>query len=125
MLKTDITRRDFTAASVMTLLAGVAITITGCEEDKNPANPDPTPSPTATPVGDKTGTISANHGHTAVVTAAQITAAGAVALDIKGTADHTHTLELTVAEVAQIGGGTRVAKNSTTTASHDHTVTFN
>jgi hypothetical protein len=61
----------------------------------------------------------------ATVTAAQITAAGAVSLDIRGQADHPHTVSLTAAEVTQIGAGTRVSKNSTTDFSHDHTVTFN
>jgi hypothetical protein len=69
--------------------------------------------------------VSANHGHVATVTGAQITAGGSVLLDIRGSADHPHTLSLTAAEVAQIGAGARVSKASSTDASHDHTVTFN
>jgi hypothetical protein len=129
MAMKDLSRREFTAASVMALLAGVTVTVSGCSSSYNPSgpNPNPSPSPTPTPVagGDKNGVISANHGHVATVTAAQITAAGAVSLDIHGTADHTHTVELTAAEVQQIGVGTRVAKTSTTNSSHEHTVTFN
>ena len=129
MMKRDFSRREFTAASVMALLAGVTVTLSGCGGGNNPGSPNPNPSPTPTPTppasADKVGAVSANHGHQATVTAAQITAAGAVSLDIHGMADHTHTVELTGAEVQQIGAGTRVAKTSTTNVSHDHTVTFN
>ena len=125
MSKTDLSRREFTAASVMALLAGVTVTISasGCGSGYSTApSPNPTPTPAA---GDKAGVVSANHGHVAVVTAAQITAAGSVMLDIKGTADHTHSVELTAAEVQGIGSGTKVSKTSSNTLSHDHTVTFN
>jgi len=129
MMKRDFSRREFTAASVMALLAGVTVTLSGCGGGSNPGSPNPNPSPTPTPAppasGDKVGAVSANHGHQATVTAAQITAAGAVSLDIHGMADHAHTVELSAAEVQQIGAGTRVAKPSTTNLSHDHTVTFN
>jgi hypothetical protein len=129
MTKRDIGRREFTAASVMALLAGVTVTVSGCGGSYNPGSPNPNPSPTPTPTptasGDKSGAISANHGHVATVMAAEITAAGAVSLDIHGQADHTHSLELTAQEVQQIGAGMRVAKNCSTNLSHDHTVTFN
>lgn len=129
MMMRDFSRREFTAASVMALLAGVTVTLSGCGGGSNPGSPDPNPSPTPTPAppasGDKVGAISANHGHMATVTGAQITLAGAVSLDIHGTADHTHTVELTATEIQQIGAGTRVAKTTTTNSSHDHTVTFN
>jgi hypothetical protein len=125
MSKTDLSRREFTAASVMALLAGVTVTISasGCGSGYSTApSPNPTPTPAA---GDKSGVVSDNHGHIAVVTAAQITAAGAVSLDIRGNADHTHTVVLSAGEVQQIGAGAKVAKSSSNTLSHDHTVTFN
>lgn len=126
MIQRDFSRREFTAASVMALLAGVTVTISGCGSN-SPSSPSPTPTPTPPPAtsGDKVGVVSANHGHSATITAAQVTAAGAVSLDIHGTADHTHTVELSANEIVQIGAGTKVAKLSTTTSSHDHTVTFN
>ena len=117
----DVDRREFTTASIMAMLAGVTITISGCGSD-TPAKPA-TPSPS--PVTDVNGTISANHGHTAVITGAQLTTGNAVALSIQGTASHTHTVELSAAEIVQIRGGTRVAKDSTNNNGHMHTVTFN
>jgi hypothetical protein len=111
-----ITRREFTLESALAMLAGVTITIS-CGDD------DPT-TPTS-PDGGVSGSVSANHGHVATITSAQITAAGALSLDIRGTADHTHTVTLTADEVRQIGAAQRVAKTSTTDGGHSHTVTFN
>ena len=114
----QLSRRQFTRESVLAMLAGVAITITGCGDDDD----DPT-GPTSS--GDFTGTISANHGHVATVTSADITAANAVSLNIRGQADHTHTVALTAAQIAQIGNRQQVVVTSTTDNAHQHTVTFN
>jgi hypothetical protein len=130
MLEKVVGRRQFTLASAMAVLSGVAITITsacgGSGSPAAPSTPAPTPAPTPTPAAaDKTGAISDNHGHSAVITGAQLTAGGALALDIRGTATHTHTVELSAAEITSIAANQRVAKSSTTTNGHDHTVTFN
>ena len=66
-----------------------------------------------------------NHGHTATITNADITAGGDVALDITGSANHPHTVSLSAAQVMQIGAGTRVSVASTNDAGHSHIVTFN
>ena len=85
-------RREFTREAVIAILSAATITIADCGGGGS-SNPSPSPSPTPTP-GDVTGTVSANHGHTAVVTAAQITAANEVSLDIRGSATHPHTVGL-------------------------------
>ncbi len=118
----ELSRREFTVESLMALFAGVAITVsaTACGgDDDDGVGPD----------GSRTGSISANHGHSATVTSVQINAGNAVTLTLAGS-DHTHTVDLTGAEVVQIGNGARVSKTSTSNASagfgtHDHTVTFN
>ena len=114
-------RREFTSASILALLSGIAITITGCDND-SPTEPDQS--------GNRSGTITANHGHQAVVTAAQITAGNQVTLDIRGTADHPHTVVVSMADVVAIGNGQRrsfvsTRDNSAAFGQHDHTVTFN
>jgi len=115
-----ISRREFTRESVLAMLAGVAITISGCGGDNNDSPTGPTTS------GNVNGTVSANHGHIATVTAAEITAGGALAaLDIRGNADHPHTVSLTAAQVTQIGNRQQVVVTSTTDNAHQHTVTFN
>jgi len=121
-----IDRREFTAAAVMALLSGVAITVSGCGGGGGGAGPSG-PSGGATPPasGDRVGTVSANHGHQAVLRAAQITAANAVTLDIRGSADHPHSLELSADQVRAVGNGQRVSKSSSVDDAHSHTVTFN
>jgi hypothetical protein len=116
-------RREFTLQWAMAILSGVTITITGCGSDDNPTSPTPTG-------GDVTGSISANHGHTAVITAAELTTGNALVLQIRGTATHPHTVELSAAEITQIAARQRVAKTSSADNSpdaglHSHVVTFN
>ena len=119
-----LTRREFTRESVLALLGGVVITITGCGSDSSSSPTNPTP-----PVGGGvSGAISANHGHVAFVSDAQINAANGVSLDISGSAGHAHTIDLTGAELTQIGNGQRVVKTSTVSqvmGTHSHNVTFN
>jgi hypothetical protein len=149
---TRLDRREFTAEAVLAMLSGVVVTITACggsgpstptpQPTPTPAptpqptptpqatptpnpEPTPTPAPTPTPMADKLGTVSANHGHIARITGAELTAAGAVVLDIHGTADHTHSVSLSAAEVVSIAANTQVSKVSSTDSSHNHTVTFN
>jgi len=124
-------RREFTAASAMAVLSGVAITVTGCGGSDSsgsspttpttPAAPAPAPAPSA----DTVGTVSSNHGHSAVIGAARLASPVEVSLDITGTSSHPHTVMLSAEDVQQIAGGTRVSRESSTDASHSHTVTFN
>jgi hypothetical protein len=119
-------RRTFTLEAALAILSGVTITISGCGGGykNNPTTPS-TPAPTPTPTGDKVGSISANHGHVAIITGAQLTAGGAINLDIQGTASHTHSVSLSGVEIASIAANNKVAKESTNNSGHSHTVTFN
>ena len=112
-----LSRREFSRESVLAMLAGVTITITGCGDDDPPTGPSGG--------SDVNGSISANHGHVATVRGADITAGGAVSLNIMGQADHPHTVALTAAQVVQIGNRQQVVVTSTTDNAHQHTVTFN
>ena len=115
----SVTRREFTLEAALAILAGcvIAVTETGCGSDSNPG-----PSPM--PVGDVTGTISANHGHKAVISSAQITAGNAVTLNIQEAADHPHTVAVSQANLATLNGRQPVTITSSTDASHSHSVTF-
>jgi hypothetical protein len=121
----SLTRREFTLESALAILSGVAITITGCGGgSSNPAGPSNNPPPT-TGSGDKVGEISNNHGHTAVITAAQLAAGGALVVQLTLGSGHTHTASLSAAEITSIAANQTVSKQSTTADSHEHTVTFN
>ena len=116
-------RREFTLQSAMAILSAATITISGCGGGSSPA---PSPSPNPNPGGGNvSGTVDANHGHTASISAATLTAGNAIDLDIRGGADHPHTVSLSAAEVMSIGARQRVSKVSTNDQGHSHTVTFN
>lgn len=110
-------RREFTLRAVTAMFGGVTITLSGCGGDG-------LTQPSYTDAG---GTVEFNHGHTVVVTAAQLSAGGELTLDIQGTGSHPHQVVLTAAEVVAIRERRRVSKDSTRnpTGSHAHTVTFN
>jgi hypothetical protein len=113
-----IDRREFTRAALMSMLAGVSVTVWGC--GSNPSSPS----------NGRTGDVVGNHGHQAVITNAQLTGNNAITLDIRGSADHPHSVELTVAELNQISAGQRLGKTSSTDPSasvgtHNHLVQFN
>ena len=114
-------RREFTVQAALAMLSGVVITISGCGgsgSDGGPTNPNPAS-------GDMVGTISANHGHSAVITGAELTSGNALLLSIKGTSTHDHIVSLSAAEITTIANRQRVSKESNVTESHSHTVTFN
>ena len=125
-------RREFTLRAALAVLGGATISVSGCREgvttsgaEVGPAPSPPPPTPTPTPVADKTGVFYANHGHTAVISAAVLVAGDAIRLNIRGTANHPHTLELSAEEIAAIAAGHRVAKESSEEKAHTHYITFN
>jgi hypothetical protein len=120
-LEVRVDRRDFTVAALLAMLGGVSITLSACGGGASPAGPS---APAPQPLADKSGSISNNHGHVAVITGAQLTAADTVALNLQGTASHTHMLELSADEVRQIRDGQTFTKQCTG-SSHTHMVTFN
>lgn len=114
-----IPRREFTLQAALTLLSGVIITVSdGCgSSNKTPTSP-------SQPVGDITGDISANHGHTATIRAAEITAGNEISLDIRGNATHPHTVVVSQSDMRDLQNRRTVSKTSSTDNAHSHTVTF-
>ena len=92
--RASLTRREFTLEAALALLAGCVITIS----DACGGSTSPTPV-TSGPPADVTGVIADNHGHSGVITGAQITAGNAVTLSIQGTAVHSHTVSITQADL--------------------------
>jgi len=119
-----LSRREFTLESALAMLAGVVITVSGCDSDR-PSSPTPSGGGGGGTSTGVNGDVSANHGHVATITGAQITAAGALSLNIMGNATHPHTVSLSASQVQQIGARQRVMVTSTIDGGHDHTVTFN
>ena len=67
--------------------------------------------------------ISANHGHTAIITVNQLSES-MLTLDIQGGSTHPHTVALSMANLQAIAAGTRVSAESSSDGGHSHTVTF-
>jgi hypothetical protein len=111
-------RRKFLSFAAASVAVGALIALQGCNSGSS-GSTTPTPA-----VGDKSGAISSNHGHSITLTAAQQQAGAAVTLTTTG-ADHTHTVGLRDTEVATIAAGTRFSVVSSVTAGHSHTITFN
>jgi hypothetical protein len=118
-------RREFTVAAALAALSGVMITISGCGGSGGGSPTAPSTPPPSSATGDKTAVIGSNHGHTGVITAAQLSAGGALTLNIRGTSDHPHTVVLSAAEISSIAANQRVSKESSTDDGHSHSVTFN
>lgn len=119
-------RREFTLAAALAMLSGVTITVASCGGGGSGGSPSAPSNPTpSTAPGDEAGSISANHGHTAVITAAQLAAGAALSVELTAGQGHTHTVSLTAGEVTQIAGGQRVSKASSSDDAHSHLVTFN
>lgn len=119
-------RREFTRLSVLSMLSGVVVTISGCGGGSSGGGSPTTPTPTPAAGGDKAAAIGSNHGHTAVITSVQLTAGNGVSVTLTpGLPAHIHVVNLSAAEVVSIRDGARVAKVSSNDDAHDHTVTFN
>ena len=114
-------RREFTLNAALAILAGCVITVSDIACGSSPA------APAVVPPADITGNIANNHTapHSVVITGAQITAGTAlVALDIHGTATHTHTVSISQTDLASLKNKQPITTTSTTDASHSHAVTF-
>jgi hypothetical protein len=122
-----VTRREFTLAACVAILTGAAITVTGCGGSySSPAGPSGGGGGTGTGgSGDKQGAISANHGHTATITGAELSAGNAVTIQLTIGDGHTHTLDLSANQVMSIAANQRISQNSSVDAGHSHSVTFN
>lgn len=111
-----LTGRKFTRESMLAILVTVLVTVTGCTSYEM--------GPSA-PLGDREGVVSSNHGHRAIVTAAQLNSNSTVTIDMRYQATHNHTLTLSPTDLGSIAENARVSKTSSTDEGHNHIVTFN
>jgi hypothetical protein len=130
MVKID--RRRFTQEAGLAFLAGVSVTVSGCGggggtgmNSGDDYGPPTSSTPPQTASGNKSGSIASNHGHEAVITAAELAAGGDVRVNIAGTAGHNHVVDLPAQAVREIRDGQAVQKESSSTDGHVHVVTFN
>lgn len=133
--KETVDRRQFiSAATAMAMLGGAGIVI-GCGGGNNGVTPQPVPPPPPPPAGNQVGVVGDNHGHVATVIGASVDpATGVLRLNIMGSANHPHTVDLSAAQLESIRSGTKVSVTSTnddgylpdgTPVPHTHMVVFN
>ena len=88
-----------------------------------PMPPDaPKDAPPTNACATTNATISANHGHTAMIPAADVAAGIMKTYDIKGGSAHPHTITVTAAMFAMLKAGTMVVVTSSNDAGHTHNV---
>ncbi len=68
-------------------------------------------------------TISANHGHTLTVSAADVAAGETKTYDIAGGAGHSHTVTISADRFASLAGGRTINVTSDNSNAHTHGVT--
>jgi hypothetical protein len=130
-LAVDLERRQITVLAALALLGGATVTFTACGGSASPTAPSagpPAPTPPTTsscPPDAACGVVGGDALHSAVITGAQLEAGGALVLDIRGRAGHSHTIEIDAQEVVAIREKRRIEKVSSLTFGHVHAVTFN
>ena len=145
-MKTDLSRRRFLepalGTAILLLIAGcggggsgnmnlagsaaaLGATPSGTPMDTPTTAPTtaPTTTPTTTPSVGCGSTFDFNHGHVLTVLRSDLDSTTALSYDIQGTADHTHTVTLTLAQLATLKSGASVTAVSTTTDYHQHVIT--
>ncbi len=112
-------RREFLRHMAVTGLVLPAIAIAGCDSGDGGVVKEE-----ATGLSNRSGSITNNHGHTVVLTEAQLQAGAAVTLDLTQGGGHTHTVALSADQVQAIEGGDTVSVTSSVNSGHSHNVTF-
>lgn len=135
------TSRMMTRSQFLRSLLGIgagAVVVAACSSSDGEPGPgidaaqQPTPdAPTAAPDAPPSGTcsttnatISANHGHTAVVPAADVAAGVEKTYNIKGGSAHPHTIVVTAAMFTMLKAGQMATVTSSNDAGHTHNVTI-
>jgi hypothetical protein len=67
-------------------------------------------------------TIAGNHGHMLAISASDLNSLVDITYDIHGSADHTHSVTFTAAQLSQLKSGTTVSVTSSTTLGHEHAI---
>lgn len=109
------TRKDFLRIAVLAG-AGVAASCGGSGDSMQGPTGNCLANGTATAIG-------GNHGHVLVVPMADIAAGAQRTYDIRGTADHTHQVTLTAADMATLQQNVAARETSSVALSHSHPIT--
>jgi len=125
----DMSRKEFGAAVGSTLVL-LFLQACGGGGGYSSSSPAPAPAPGSPPpppapaeCGASGGEIAGNHGHVLAINRADLDSATPVTYGIMGTADHTHNVTFSPAQLQTLKTGGTVTVASTTTLQHNHNVT--
>lgn len=123
-MTTRMTRKEFCAS---VLGSAVLLLIQSCGGGGSDTGGAPASSSPPPPGGGYASvgcseTIAANHGHVLAIALADLDAAADKTYDIQGSADHTHSVTLTVAQLRTLKSGGSVSTTSSTTLAHQHEI---
>lgn len=119
-----ITRKEFLGRLIQGAagLAGVAV-IAGCSSSSE-SSPDAGGGAVSCTTNGTAITIGTNHGHVMMVSKQDVSAGVAKSYDIRGTADHTHTVMVTAAMFTMLESNTSITTASVPDSTgHTHQVT--
>ena len=106
-----LTRKTF-----LVQLAGSAWVLSGCGGGGSDSGG------TVQPASGCSAAIAGNHGHALTIPTADLNSVVDMTYDIHGTADHTHTVTFTAAQLAQLKAGTSINVTTSTTLAHNHAI---
>jgi hypothetical protein len=119
----SLTRKQF-LSSMMGAVAGAAgvAFLVGCSSSDDAGDDDGGGKDCA--ANGTTVTIGGNHGHALVVAKGEVAATVDKTYDIKGTADHTHSVTVTAALFTTLKANTGVMVTSTSGGGHTHDISI-
>ncbi len=121
-MKADMTRKKFCGAALSGMML---LLIQSCGGGGSAYTSPATPAAAGgTPTAGCSDTIAANHGHVLSVALADLDSPTDMTYDIQGTADHTHTVVLTVAQLRALKTGASITTTSSTTLAHMHDISI-
>jgi len=114
----DLSRKDFLKLT-FAFLGGAALVQSGCGDSSG--GPDLSTPPNCNLNGTKSK-IADNHPapHSLIVPKSDLASTTNKTYDIMGSADHTHSVTLTAANLASLAANTSVTVTSTSTLAHTH-----
>lgn len=118
-------RKTFITKTAGALLVTLPVaSLIGCSSsDDGSGNPIPIDNPQASCTDNGTAaSIGSNHGHTVVVSKADLTAGAEKTYSIQGTSGHNHTITITAENFTTLKDNTAITVVSTNDDDHTHSV---
>lgn len=120
-MKKQISRRDFFAPAVGTTL--LLLLLPGCGGGGDSGLAAAAAGLGGTPGSGCGAQISFNHGHVLAIPTADLDSLTAMTYDIQGSADHSHSVTFSPAQLATLKTDASVTVSSTAAFSHQHDIT--